>query len=93
MEKDIIAQLYFGKIIPWEKRSSIAPEVTALKDRIDTATQSLEAMLPQEGRELLRRLMADCSDPEARAVYEGFKDGYCLGVRLTAAAFSDGGTQ
>ena len=46
-------------------------------------------MLPQAGWELLKRLLSDCSNLEARAVCEGFKDGYRLGVRLTAAAFCD----
>ena len=44
-------------------------------------------MLPQEGVELLTRLLGDCSDLESRAVCEGFKDGYRLGTKLTAAAF------
>ena len=87
MEQDILTQLYFGKVAPWEKRSGADPEMDALRDRIDTATQALEAMLPQEGREQLKRLLSDCSDLEARAVCEGFKDGYRLGTRLTAAAF------
>lgn len=87
MEQDILTQLYFGKITPWEKHSGTDPEMDALRDRIDTATQALDAMLPQEGREQLKRLLSDCSNLEARAVCEGFKDGYRLGVRLTATAF------
>ena len=87
MEQDILTQLYFGKIAPWEKRSGTDPEMDALRNRIDTAIQALEAMLPQEGREQLKRLLSDCSDLEARAVCEGFKDGYRLGTKLTAAAF------
>ena len=87
MEQDILTQLYFGKITPWEKRSGTDPEMDALRDRIDAETKALESMLPQEGVELLTRLLSDCSDLEARAVCEGFKDGYRLGTKLTAAAF------
>ena len=87
MEQDILTQLYFGKVAPWEKRSGTDPEMDALRDRINTAIQALEAMLPQEGREQLKRLLSDCCDLEARAVCEGFKDGYRLGTRLTTAAF------
>ena len=68
MEQDILTQLYFGKITPWEKRGGTDPEMDALRDRIDAATQVLEAMLPQEGREQLKRLLSDCSDLEAHAV-------------------------
>ena len=35
MEQDILTQLYFGKITPWEKRSGTDPEMDALRDRID----------------------------------------------------------
>jgi hypothetical protein len=31
--------------------------------------------------------LRDCSDLEARAVCDGFKDGYRLGAKLTAAVF------
>ena len=87
MEQDILTQLYFGKITPWEKRSGTDPEMDALRDRIDAEAKVLESMLPQEGWEQLKRLLSDCSDLEARAVCEGFKDGYRLGTRLTTAAF------
>ena len=87
MEQDILTQLYFGKITPWEKRSGTDPEMDALRDRIDAEAKALESMLPQEGVELLTRLLGDCSDLESRAVCEGFKDGYRLGTKLTAAAF------
>ena len=87
MEQDILTQLYFGKITPWEKRSGTDPEMDALRDRIDAETKALESMLPQEGGELLARLLRDCSDLETRAVCDGFKDGYRLGAKLTAAVF------
>lgn len=87
MEQDILTQLYFGKITPWEKRSGTDPEMDAIRDRIDAVAKALESMLPQEGWEQLKRLLSDCSDLEARAVCEGFKDGYRLGTKLTAAAF------
>ena len=45
------------------------------------------ALLRQEGGELLAQLLRDCSDLEARAVCDGFKDGYRLGAKLTAAVF------
>ncbi len=93
MEQDILTQLYFGKVAPWEKRSGTDPQMDALRDRIDAETKALESILPQEGWERLKRLLSDCSDLEARAVCEGFKDGYRLGAKLTAAAFSDGGSQ
>ena len=87
MEQDILTQLYFGKVAPWEKRSGTDPEMDALRDRINATTQALGTMLSQEGREQLKQLLSDCSDLEARAVCEGFKDGYRLGTKLTAAAF------
>ena len=57
MEQDILTQLYFGKITPWEKRSGTDPEMDALRDRIDAEAKALESMLPQEGGKLLAQLL------------------------------------
>ncbi len=87
MKDDILDQLYFGKIIPWEKHHGSNPEMVALNQRIDEAIHSLEAKLDDEGKAILARLTGDFEDLETRSICEGFKDGYRLGTRLTAAAF------
>ena len=88
MEQNILDQLYFGKITPWESHT-ITPAMQNVRSRINEATETLEGMIAPEARELLRRLLSDCSGLEALAVQESYKEGYRLGVRLTAAAFCD----
>ena len=88
MEQNILDQLYFSKITPWESHT-ITPAMQTVRSRINAATETLEGMIAPEARDLLRQLLSDCSGLEALAVQESYKEGYRLGVRLTAAAFCD----
>ena len=88
MEQNILDQLYFGKITPWES-PTITPAMQTVRSRINEATEALEGMIAPKAGELLRQLLSSCSDLEALAVQESYKEGYRLGVRLTAAAFCD----
>ncbi len=47
MEQDILTQLYFGKITPWEKRSGTDPEMDALRDRIDAEAKRWSPCSPK----------------------------------------------
>jgi hypothetical protein len=87
MEHDILDQLYFGEVCPWE-RFRDTQEIRAVRNRINTRIQALDNVLPEDAKALLKQLMNDCSDLDALAVCESFKEGYRLGTRLTAAAFS-----
>ena len=35
MEQDILKQIYFGEIVPWENRNDRTPEMAEIADRID----------------------------------------------------------
>ena len=86
MEQDILKQLYFGEIVPWENRNDRTPEMAELAERIDGETERLEGLLDAEGKALLEKLLDDVSDLECRAICEGFKDGFRLGAQITAAS-------
>ena len=88
MEQNILDQLYFGKITPWESHT-ITPAMQTVRERINEWTQSLDGMITTEAKEVLRQLLSACSDHEALAVQESYKEGYRLGAQLTAAAFCD----
>ena len=74
MEQDILEQLYFGRIVPWENRNDKTPEM-----------ERLTQLLDEDGKKILERLMDNRSELESRQILEGFKDGFRLGVQLTAA--------
>ena len=42
-------------------------------------------LLDEDGKKILERLMDNRSELESRQILEGFKDGFRLGVQLTAA--------
>lgn len=86
MEQDILKQLYFGEIVPWENRNDRTPEMAELAERIDGEAERLEGLLDAEGKALLEKLLDDVSDLECRAICEGFKDGFRLGAQITAAS-------
>lgn len=87
MERDILDQLYYGKIVPWENNNGSSPEMQEVKDQIDEDIGKLRSMLPDEGKAVLERLMQNRSALEDSVVREGFKDGFRLGSRLTLATF------
>ena len=86
MGQDILKQLYFGEIVPWENRNDRTPEMAELAERIDGEAERLEGLLDAEGKALLEKLLDDVSDLECRAICEGVKDGFRLGAQITAAS-------
>lgn len=90
MEQDILKRLYYGKIVPWENQNDKTPEMEALSEQIDRDIESLKKLLDDEGKTVLERLLDNSAELERRLVCEGFKDGFRLGVQLTAAGLEDG---
>ena len=87
MEQDILDQLYLGKITPWETDYDRSPEAQAIITRINDDIESLNAMLSDDGRKILDRLMDSRSEQACLAVRDGFKDGFRFGAKLTLATF------
>ena len=42
MEQDILDQLYYGKIVPWENRRGNTPEMDSLSGQVDQDIQWLK---------------------------------------------------
>ena len=90
MEQDILSQIYYGKIVPWDSQKCRTPAMEELKKQISSETDRLEELLDKEGKELLEKLLDDNADLEGRMVCEGFRDGFRFGVQIMLAAM--GGT-
>lgn len=88
MEQDILDQLYYGKIVPWENQNDQTPEMAAYKSQVSEDIERLEALQDSEGKEILERLLDNSAELERHMICEGFKDGFRLGVQLTAAGLS-----
>ncbi|MDO4306958.1 MAG: hypothetical protein Q4C77_08990 [Eubacteriales bacterium] len=85
MEQDILSQLYYGNIVPWENRNDKTPAMEAFSDQVDKDIQCLEKLLDDEGKKVLERLLDNSAELERQMVCEGFKDGFRLGVQLVTA--------
>lgn len=84
MEQDILSQLYYGNIVPWENRNDKTPEMEPFSDQVDKDIQCLDNLLDDEGKKVLERLLDNSAELERLMVCEGFKDGFRLGVQLVA---------
>ena len=89
MEQDILEQLYFGRIVPWENRNDKTPEMEQCSEQVYQDVERLTQLLDEDGKKILERLMDNRSELESRQILEGFKDGFRLGVQLTAAGFGN----
>ena len=85
MEQDILDQLYYGKIVPWENRRSNTPEMDSLSGQVDQDIQWLKKVLGDEERNVLGRLLENASELERLQVCDCFKDGFRLGIQLVVA--------
>lgn len=85
MEQDILEQLYFGRIVPWENRNDKTSEIEQCSEQVYQDVERLTQLLVEDGKKILERLMDNRSELESRQILEDFKDGFRLGVQLTAA--------
>lgn len=90
MEQDILNQLYYGKIVPWENRNDKTPEMEPLGEQVDQDIERLEKLLDDEGKKILERFLDNSAELERQMVCEGFKDGFRLGVQLVTAGMGSG---
>ena len=88
MEQDILKELYYGKIVPWENQNDHTPEMAEYKEKVSEDIEKLVALLDSEGNQILERLLDNSAELERHMIYEGFKDGVRLGVQLIAAGMT-----
>ena len=89
MEEDIIEQLYFGRIVPWERQVEKLPEIEKYSDLVCEDIEYLQKRLDEVGKSVLERLLDNQSEVERFQVKESFKYGFRLGMQLAAAGLDD----
>ena len=85
MEEDIIDQLYFGKIVPWEKQVEKSPEIKQYGDQVCEDIECLQKSLDEIGKNVLERFLDNNSEVEQFQIKESFKYGFKIGMQLAAA--------
>lgn len=88
MEQDILNELYYGRIVPWENGNDQTPELRPVKEQVSADIEHLKELLNEESNQILERLLDNTAELETHMVCEGFKDGFRLGVQLTAAGLA-----
>lgn len=48
MEQDILEQLYFGRIVPWENRNDKTPEIEQCSEQVYQDMEHLAQLLDEE---------------------------------------------
>lgn len=89
MEEDIIDQLYFGRIVPWERQVEKPPEIEKYSDQVCEDIEYLQKRLDEVGKTVLERFLDNQSELERFQVKESFKYGFRLGMKLAAAGLDD----
>ena len=86
MLNDILNDLFFGKIVPWENRPESIEEFRRLNQRLGQLSDTLEERLDKETQALLDQYISDRADLESLLQCDNFKTGFRLGVQLMLAA-------
>lgn len=83
---DILEQLFYGKVDPGARNFESGSELEKLLNRSNQNEKLLEAELTEEQKQLYSQISHDSDDIGMLSELTGFKNGFCLGVRLTMAA-------
>lgn len=86
MSNNILNDLFFGKIVPWENRPENIEEFRRLNQQLSQLSDTLEERLDKETQALLDQYISDRSDLESLLQCDSFKTGFRLGVQLILAA-------
>ena len=87
MPNDILADLFFGKIVPWEERPDDVDTFHQLNQKMGQSSNALESRLDNETQALLEQYISDRADMESLMTCASFKIGFRLGVQLILAAY------
>lgn len=87
MPNNILNDLFFGKIVPWEDRPENIEEFRRLNQQLSQLSDTLEERLDKETQALLDQYISDRSDLESQLQCDSFKTGFRLGVQLMLAAY------
>ena len=86
---DILADFFYGKIVPWENRPDNIEEFRRLNQKMGQLSDVLEERLDKETQALLDQYISDRADMESLLSCDSFKSGFRLGVQLMLAVYKE----
>ena len=87
MPGDILEDLFYGKINPWEDCPSRIEELRSLNQKMSQLSDILEERLDKETRSLLDQYLSNRADMEALLSCDSFKTVFRLGIRIMMAVY------
>lgn len=85
----IVKELWDGNIKPRERNPFINPQFSELSKHISKNREKLAELLPDEGKDILNKLIIDYSEMNAIYESEGFASGFRLGAKLMLETMQD----
>lgn len=82
---DILKQLYYGNISPFEKPFNRDSEYGKAIKTVSEAEEKLLALLNATKKELFQTFSDAHRNMSRIAIADGFVDGFCLGMRIAFA--------
>jgi len=79
---DILKQLYYGNISPWEKPFNRDSEYGKVIKTVSATEEKLVALLNETEKELFQQFSNAHGDLSRIAIADSFVDGFCLGMRI-----------
>lgn len=89
MPGDILEDLFYGKINPWEDCPGHIEELRSLNQKMSQLSEILEERLDKETRSLLDQYLSNRADMEALLSCDSFKTGFRLGVQIMMAIYKE----
>lgn len=89
MPNDILEDLFYGKINPWEDCPSRIEKLRSLNQKMSQLSDILGERLDKETRSLLDQYLLNRADMEALLSCDSFKTGFRLGIRIMMAVYKE----
>ena len=87
MPGDILEDLFYGKINPWEDCPSHIEELRGLNKKMSQLSDILEERLDKETRSLLDQYLSSRASMESLLSCDSFKTGFRLGAQIMIAVY------
>ena len=87
MPDDVLEDLFFGKIDPWENRPSNMEEFHLLNQKMSRLSDALDEQLDDETKALLDQYLSSRASMESLLSCDSFKAGFRLGAQIMMAVY------
>ena len=87
MPDDVLEDLFFGKIDPWENHPSNMEEFQLLNQKLSRLSDALDELLDDEAKSLLDQYLSSRASMETLLSCDSFKTGFQLGAQIMMAVY------